>query len=562
MNDKSAAGRRAGSSAPSSAAGDADYQGMPSLSRRQVTLTMVGITAAIFLSSLDQTVVGTAMPRIIFDLGGFDKFTWVTTAYLVASTTAVPIVGKLSDIYGRKWIFVGGILVFLAGSALAGFSRDMNQLIIFRAVQGIGGGVMMANAFISIADLFPPAERGKYMGFVAATFGLSSVVGPTLGGALTDAISWRWVFFINIPLTIPIIALFVRYFPNTRISEARPPIDYLGMVLLVLAVVPLLLGLSWGGVQFEWLSPEVVTALVVAAVAGVAFVVVESKVENPIMPLSMYRSRVVGFSLLAAFLTGFGMFGSIIFIPLYFQGVLGESATSSGSFLTPMMLGIVFGAALSGQALSRAGGHYRILGLLGTAIMAIGIFLASGMNSDTSNGRAVANLVVMGFGLGLTLPAFTIAVQNAVPYNVLGVATSSVQFFRTIGGTLGLAVFGSVLTTRFASGISSALPSEVLDAVPAEELAGITENPQLLVNTEAMAGLRESLGGAGPESASVVDAMVNGLREALAGSIGDVFIVMLGVTIAAFVATVFVKEIRLKERGAPAQQAPVGQSGD
>ena len=333
------------------------------LPRRQVVLTMAGVMLAIFLASLDQTIVSTAMPRIITDLGGLDRFTWVVTAYLVASTTAVPIVGKLSDIYGRKSFYIAGIAVFLTGSVLAGQSQTMNQLIAFRAVQGLGGGVMMAIALVSIADLFPPSERGKYQGIVAAVFGLSSIIGPTLGGFITDALSWHWIFYVNLPIGVPIIAVFIRWFPNVKPARSERHIDFIGMALLVLAVVPLLVGLSWGGVQYGWASSQVISAMSVSAAAAVALIFVELRVADPIMPLSIYRDRVVSVSLLVIFLTGFGMFGGIVFIPLFFQGVLGASATSSGSFLTPMMLGIVVGAASSGQALSRFGGHYRLQGL-------------------------------------------------------------------------------------------------------------------------------------------------------------------------------------------------------
>ena len=337
-----------------------DETGFPQLSRRHVVLTMAGVMLAIFLASLDQTIVGTATPRIIADLGGFDRFTWITMAYLVAATTSVPIAGRLSDLYGRKAFFIGGIVVFLVGSVLACLSQTMNQLIAFRAVQGLGGGVMMANSFAAVGDLFPPAERGKYQGLVAAVFGLSSVVGPTMGGFITDTISWHWIFYVNIPIGIPALALFVKFFPQTRPSGRRPRIDYLGMMTLVMAVVPLLLGLSWAGVQYDWDSPQVISVLAVGAVMTIIFIVVELRTTEPIMPLDMYRNRVVSISLIAIFLIGFGMFGAIIFIPLYFQGVLGSSATSSGSFLTPMMLAVVVGATLSGQALSRTGGHYRL----------------------------------------------------------------------------------------------------------------------------------------------------------------------------------------------------------
>ena len=534
------------------------------LPRRQVVLTMAGVMLAIFLASLDQTIVSTAMPRIITDLGGLDRFTWVVTAYLVASTTAVPIVGKLSDIYGRKSFYIVGIAVFLTGSVLAGQSQTMNQLIAFRAVQGLGGGVMMAIALVSIADLFPPSERGKYQGMVAAVFGLSSIIGPTLGGFITDALSWHWIFYVNLPLGVPIIAVFIRWFPNVRPARSERHIDFIGMALLVLAVVPLLVGMSWGGVQYGWASPQVILALSVSAAAAVALVFVELRVADPIMPLSIYRDRVVSVSLLVIFLTGFGMFGGILFIPLFFQGVLGASATSSGSFLTPMMLGIVVGAASSGQALSRFGGHYRIQGLVALSIMCAGMFLISLMSHETSYARATLNIVVMGIGLGMTFPVYTIAVQNAVSHDVVGAATSATQFYRSIGGTLGLAVLGSVMTNRFVAAIDGAIPESVTSAVPPETIARLKDNPQALINPEATAALEASLSRLGPDGAATAERLLQALRESLASAIGDVFTVALAVLVLAFAATLLLRELPLPGRAASPRQAtpPAREAGD
>ncbi|MBI4338089.1 MAG: MFS transporter [Chloroflexi bacterium] len=520
------------------------------LPRRTVVLTMAGVMLAMFLGALDQTVVGTAMPRIIADLGGFDRYTWVTTAYLVSSTTVVPIVGRLSDIYGRKWFYVVGIAIFLLGSALSGLSQTIDQLILFRALQGLGGGVMIANAFVAIGDLFPATERGKYQGFIAAIFGLSSVVGPALGGFVTDTLSWHWVFYINIPLGVPVIALFVRYFPQSHRGGSRGSLDYLGMVTLVFCVVPLLLGLSWGGVVYAWASPQVTGALAVAALMGAIFVLVELRAASPIMPLTIFRNGVVSVSLAAIFLTGFGMFGAIIFVPLFFQGVLGSSATSSGSFLTPMMLGVVAGSVLSGQALSRLGGHYKLQSLAGLGIMAVGAFLLSRISAQTSYAQAVLSIVVLGLGLGTTFPPFTIAVQNAVPYRVMGIATSSTQFFRSIGGTLGLAVLGAFMTTRFDTHLAAALSPAIRQAMPPERLAELSSNPQALMSPGAIARLQGELAQLGPQGVALGQQLIAGLREALASAIGDVFLVAVAAVLAAWVITLFLKEIPLKGRSA------------
>ncbi len=494
------------------------------LPRRQVVLTMIGLLMAMFLAALDQTVVSTAMPRIIADLGGFDRYTWVTTSYLVASTVSVPIVGRLTDIYGRKIFFILGISVFLVGSALAGISGSMTQLIIFRAVQGLGGGIIMANSFVAIADLFPPEERGKFQGFLGVVFGLSSVIGPTLGGFITDNFSWNWIFLINVPVGLPVLLLIAWLFPKIRPEVENRRLDYAGMTTLALSVTPILLALSWGGVQYAWASPQVIGFIAFGLAMGVAFVVIESRSDSPIMPLEIYRNQMVAVALLATFLTGFGMFGAIIFVPLFFQGVLGASATSSGSFLTPMMLGIVFGATVSGQLLSRTGGRYRVQAIIGTGLMVTGAALISTMDKDTSFTRAVGYIVVMGIGLGTTFPTFTLAVQNSIPFRLMGVATSALQFYRSIGGMLGLAILGSVMTSRFALKLGETTPDNVAATLPAGQLDAIKNNPQALVDPSAVDGLRASLDQAGPDGARMAETLLESLKSALAGAISDVFV--------------------------------------
>jgi len=526
----------------------AGAEGPYALPRRQVFVTLAGVMLAMFLSSIDQTVVGTAMPRIIADLGGFDRYTWVTTAYLVTSTTMVPIVGRLTDMYGRKWFYIAGIVVFLVGSALSGLSQTLTQLIVFRALQGIGGGIMMANAFIVIGDLFPPAERGKYQGLITAVFGLSSIIGPALGGFITDNLSWHWIFYVNLPLGIPVVFLFIRFFPDVRPAAREHQLDLLGLTTLVLFIVPLMLGLSWGGVQYGWGSPQVVGALTVAALMAFVFVVTESRAPEPILPLGIFRNRVVTVTNIVGFFTGFGMFGAIIFIPLFFQGVLGSSATSSGSFLTPMMLGMVVGSVLSGQAVSRLGGHYRAQILAGLAIMGAGIFLLSRMTVDTAQARVVFDIVLVGLGMGTALPLYTIAVQNAVPYSIMGVVTSSVQFFRQIGGTLGLAVFGSLMANRFASGLGTQLPASVKEALPAGALSELSSNPQALMSPDALASLEDMFSGLGAQGAEMMQQLMQALREALAGAITDVFLLGLATVAVAFTISIFLKEIPLKKR--------------
>ena len=518
------------------------------LTRRQIFITMVGVMLAMFLSSLDQTVVSTAMPRIIADLGGFDRYTWVTTSYLVASTSVLPIVGRLTDIYGRKWFFVTAIGIFLVGSILAGLSQTMTQLIFFRAIQGLGGGSVMAIAFVSVGDLFPPAERGKSQGYLAAVFALSSILGPTLGGLITDQLSWHWIFYINLPLGVPVIFLFIFFFPQIRRIDAKPKLDYIGVVTLILAVVPLMLALSWGGVQYRWSSVEVVGLLAFSGAMGILFLIVESRAEEPIVPLSLFRNRVVACSLVTIFLTGFAMFGGIIFVPLYSQGVLGNSATSSGSIMTPMMLGMVVGAMLSGQALSRFGGHYRIQGLIGLGVLAVGLFLVSRMTAETGYTITVLNLVLMGFGLGTTFPTYTIAVQNAVPYRFMGVATSSAQFFRSIGGLLGLSILGSVLTNRFASRLSESVPQEVGQVLPQERLSVLARNPQELVSLEAQVRLQEIFNEAGPQGAALLEQLMEALRASLSFAIGDVFSIAMVAILIAWATTLFLKEEPLRGR--------------
>ena len=519
-----------------------------SLPRKVVFTTFVGVLLAMFLSSLDQTIVGTAMPKVIAELGGFAHYTWVTTAYLIASTVVVPITGKLTDIYGRKWFYIAGIIIFMIGSLLSGLSQSMLQLICFRAFQGIGAGIMMANAFTVIADLFAPAERGKYQGFITGVFGLSSIIGPTLGGFITDRFSWHWVFLINIPLAILIVVLFIFFFPQLKRDSLKHRIDWAGITTLILTVVPAMLALTWGGVEYPWISIQIIGIFLFALVMLGIFIVVEKRHAEPIIPINLFANPIISVSLGISFLSGMCMFGGIIFIPLFFQGVLGLSATTSGSFLTPMMLGQVSGSLLSGQLLSRAGGHYRIQGIFGLGIMAAGLFLLSRMTASTPYSAAVINIVVMGFGLGITMPLYTIAVQNAVPYNVLGAATSTVAFSRTIGGSFGLAVFGTIMTNNFAASFLTRIPEMLKSVIPLSTLSAMASNPQVLLSPDAQNQIKNLLSPLGAQGTTAYNQLLKALRQSLDSALAQVFLIGLVIILIAFVLNFFMREIPLRKK--------------
>ncbi|MBI4331980.1 MAG: MFS transporter [Chloroflexi bacterium] len=518
------------------------------LSKRQLRVTLGGVLLAMFLASLDQTVVGTAMPRIISDLGGFSHYTWVTTSYLIASTVAMPISGKLIDSYGRKPVYVTGLVIFLIGSLLSGLSNSMMAIVVWRGVQGIGAGVIMTSSFTIVADLFPPSERGKYQGIMSGTFGLSSVIGPGLGGFLTDSLSWHWVFFINIPLGILILVLFVFLFPDfSRAYSKRGKTDYWGAVVLVLAVVPAMLALSWGGVSYPWLSTPIISTFAFSAAMTVWFIAIERRTEDAIIPLSLFRHPVVVVSELIVFFTSFGMFASIVFIPLFFQGVQGLSATASGSFLTPMLLGMVGGSIVSGQLLSRTSGHYRIQGVVGLLTMAAGLWLLSSMNAATSQARAVVYMVITGTGIGATMPLYVIAIQNVVPHKIVGAATASTSFIRSVGASIGLAIFGSVLTNRFAGGFIAGLPPNVRAVVPEGQLEFLSRNPQALVNAEAQDQLRDMFGSLGSRGPAVFEQTMQVMRRSLDSAISGVFLIGMLAVLVAFVLNLFLKEIPLRK---------------
>jgi EmrB/QacA subfamily drug resistance transporter len=522
--------------------------GLRSLPKKQVFLTMAGVLLAMFLSSLDQTIVSSAMPRIIADLNGFAHYTWVTTAYIITSAVVIPITGKLTDMYGRKPFYIAGLIIFTLASLLSGLSNNMFQLILFRGVQGIGAGVMISNAFTVIGDIFPPAERGKYQGLVSAVFGLSAILGPLLGGVLTDSLSWHWVFFINVPLGVVIIALFFFFFPDYRPdTRLHHKVDYAGMVALVFTVVPLMLALSWGGVVYDWLSWQIIGMLLLSVVMLFVFLKIERNSPEAIMPPSLFKNRIVAIAEMAVFLTAFGMYGTITFAPLFFQGVLGTSATVSGSLLIPMTLGQVTGSFISGQLLSRAGGRYRLQGAAGIFIMSIGLLLLSLMDSNTSYGMAIFNTVLAGFGLGITMPLFTIAVQNAVPYNMLGVATSSVPFVRSIGGSVGLAIFGATLTGRFVNEFNTLLPSSLRMVLSPEEIAGLASNPQSLVSPEAQMHLRDLLMASSPQGNQLYEELSQILRQSLSHSLSTVFLIGFIILVVALVIQLFIKEIPLRK---------------
>jgi EmrB/QacA subfamily drug resistance transporter len=522
--------------------------GLQALPRSTKITTLAGVLLAMFLASLDQTIIGTAMPRIIADLGGFSHYTWVSSAYIIASAVVMPITGRLTDMYGRKAFYIAGLAIFLISSIACGLSFTMTQLIISRAAKGLGAGMMMATGFAVIGDLFAPAERGRYIGLGSGVFALSSIIGPTLGGFITDTFSWHWVFFINIPFCAAMIVLFLMYFPALRPQLRKHRVDVAGILALVLAIAPAMLALSWGGGDDGWRSGFIQGLFAFSLLMLVGFLLIEYYSAEPIIPLAIFKDRIVAVSLTVTMLTGFGLFGSIIFIPLYFQGVLGASATASGNFLTPMMLGVVVGSVVSGQFLSRAGGHYKIQGVVGLAILALGLTLLSRLSLETGLGEAVGYVSITGIGLGVTLPLYTIAVQNAVPYNLLGVATSTTVFFRSLGGAFGLAVLGAVMHRRYAAELIDRLPAALTAAVPVPQLLQMVSNPQALVHPAKQNSLKAMLAGVGPQGAELFEQLMRVMRQSLQSALSQVFFVSLLVVVAAFCVNLFLKEIPLRRQ--------------
>jgi EmrB/QacA subfamily drug resistance transporter len=443
------------------------------LSRRELQLVFSGLLLVMLLAALDSTIVATALPTIVGELGGLQSLAWVVTAYLLAQTVVTPLYGKLGDQYGRKIVLQVGVIIFLVGSALCGVSATMPQLIVFRALQGLGGGGLMVTTQAVVGDLVSPRERGRYQGIFGAVFGVSSIAGPLLGGYFTTHISWRWIFYINLPLGLLALTVITATLPR-RAERVRHVVDYVGAALLAITLSALVLLADLGGVTYPWGSAQIVILGVIALVALFGFLYAERCAAEPVLPLRLFENRTFTVSAAIALIVGFALFGSVTYLPLFLQVVSGASPTGSGLQMLPMMGGMLLTSITSGQLISRWG-RYKVFPVVGTAVMALGLFLLSRMTAATTLVDASINMLVLGLGLGLVMQVLVIAVQNAVDYSDLGVATSGATLFRLIGGSLGTAVFGAIFAGRLDAYLTHALPGG-----PAAPAAGPGLSPGLL----------------------------------------------------------------------------------
>jgi EmrB/QacA subfamily drug resistance transporter len=505
-----------------------DSQGY--LTHRQILVVMGGLMTGMFLAALDQSIVGTALPRITSELGGLDKLSWVVTAYLLTATASTPLWGKISDLYGRRLLFQVAIVTFVAGSLLAGFSQDIEQLIAFRAVQGLGGGGLMSLALAVIGDIIPPRERGRYQGYFAAVFGTSSVLGPVLGGAFADGPGWQWIFFMNVP--IGLVALGVTSaalkMPHVRRDHR---IDYLGAALVVGAVSSLLLYTAWAGPDEGWGSRTGLALLVGGVVLAVAFVAVELRASEPILPMRLFGNSIFAIANLFGFLIGVAMFGALIFIPVYLQVVDGLSPTTSGLAMLPMIVGLFSTSITAGRLMSRTG-RYKLFPILGAAIVIVGLVMLSRLTDTSPYWFAGLSMYVMGAGLGFTMQILVTVVQNSVDRSDMGVATSSVTFFRQMGGSFGTAMFGAILSSRLAVHLADALKDAPAGAAAKVRSGDVTNN------VLAIRSLPEP-----------VHSLVTG---AFSRSLHDTFLSAVPLVAVALVVALFLKEKPLATRDAPA----------
>ena len=494
--------------------------------RREILVVLPGLLLAIMLAMLDQLIVGTALPRIVGSLGGVAHLSWVVTAYVLASTISTPLYGKLGDMYGRKKLFMAAIVVFLAGSALAGLSQTMDQLIAFRAIQGLGAGGLMVSAIAIIGDLVSPRERGQYMGYIMGVMMVATIGGPLLGGFITDSFSWRWIFYINLPIGGVALAYLAStlHLPKRRIQHR---VDYLGAAILAVATTAVVLVSTWGGTEYAWRSPQILGLIAVALVAVATFLLVEARAAEPILPLHIFRNR--NFALITglSFLAGLAMFGAITFLPLYQQTVQGASPTISGLLLTPMMVGVMITSLIAGQLTTRTG-RYRALPILGAGGMTIGMYLLSLLGVHSSRVTSGLFMVVLGLGMGFLMQMTTLLSQNSVALRDIGVASSSRLFFQQIGGSIGVSAFGAIFASRLQHALTSVAPGVHLSA------------------------------GGGQFNPATVKALPAALQQdvyyAVTNAIHGVFLWAIPAMLLAFVLAWFIKEVPLRGRAESAEE--------
>ena len=519
----------------------------PRFSRRETLLTMLSVLAVMLLAALDQTIVGTAMPRVIADLQGFDRYTWVTTAYLLTSTVMVPIYGKLSDLLGRKPVFIFGILVFLLGSGLSGAAQSMDQLIYFRALQGFGAAALMPIAIAIVGDLFTPRERAKWQGVTGGVFALASIIGPTIGGWITDNVSWRWVFYVNLPLGLIALLLLIFVMPVLRGRAENIKIDYVGAVLLVVGVVPLLLGFTWAGSQYEWVSPQIIGLFGFAIAVIIGFFFYEARLSSrngqPIIEPSLFKNSIFSISVLITTISSMALFGSIFFLPLFVQGVLGISITNSGLILTPLMLAAIITSVISGQIVARTG-KYKLIAIAGMAVSLIGSGLLLFLDTNSTQNNVIVAMVIMGVGMGAGMSLYTLIVQNAMPTRI-GQATASLTFFRSIGSTVAVSVMGSLMTQAYLPAFQNALSPAVKQAVPATVITAFN-NPQILLSPDMQTKLGTQFAQQGAQGTALFHSLLDAVKQGLVQGIHGVFVLSVIITVIGLIAVFFLKEVELR----------------
>ncbi len=517
-----------------------------SLSPRAKLEILGAILLAMFLFALDQTVVGTALPRIVTDLHGNDLYTWAVTVYLLTATISGPIYGKLSDLFGRRPVVIWAVGLFLVSSILAGLSQDMAQFILFRGLQGLGGGAVFPVALAVIADLYTPAERGKYLGLFGAVFGFSSLLGPGLGGFITDTWSWHWIFFVNVPVGLISLVILWRLLPAIRRPDAARNIDYVGAEVFTLAIAPFLVGLT-NKQTGDWSDPTVGGLMLVGLAFAALFVWIESRVPEPIVPLALFRVRAFTISVVATLLASFGFFGAVIFLPRWFQTVGGASATESGYSLLPLLAAMIVTAIASGQIVARTG-RYRLLMVGSLILLAVGLLLMTNLHATTDRPSLWLWMIVAGIGIGPSLAVFTLVVQNTVPHEEVGVATSSLTFFQQIGGTIGLTIAG----TLFASRLVEEMPRQLERAGVPPQFASGFAGGNAPVDVTATGDLGAQILAAVPEALRatvqpMIPAIVNGIHEAFSIALASTFWVGIAGAMVAAAFVLFLPEARMRD---------------